>query len=274
MMKHLTNLCGNIAVLVTSIASGSAAICEQTLTAYFFNDSVNGFQLSDAYETHNMGLRYLTDDYYAQLDLGIVSPDMWVYKNEYREANRSFGEVITLELGQPVSLNSPVSYYVSLKSVREFGIDKLQDFAHRILFLQPISEINNIVRMPNATWFGVGARYKKEVSLPLLGGSVLGSDAYLGLDQSSAQLSISDTMSRGSVTYGYWAGLKAVAYDKLVTAPPIEAELRHLVPFFSLGLEFEFFEFDIFVQEILSLPTIVSDSDIFAVLNAGISYKF
>lgn len=273
-MKHLTNLCGNIAVLVTSIASGSAAICEQTLTAYFFNDSVNGFQLSDAYETHNMGLRYLKDDYYAKLDLGIVSPDMWVYKNEYREANRSFGEVITLEWGQPVSLNSPVSYYVSLKSVGEFGIDKLQDFAHRILFLQPINEINNIVRMPNATWFGVGARYKKEVNLPLLGGSVLGSDAYLGLDQSSAQLSISDTMSRGGVTYGYWAGLKAVAYDKLVTAPPIEAELRHLVPFFSLGLEFEFFEFDIFVKEILSLPTIVSDSDIFAVLNAGISYKF
>lgn len=253
---------------------GNPAICEEALTVYFFNDSVNGFQLSDAYETHNMGLHFLSDDYYAQLDLGIVSPDMWVYKNKYREANRSFGEVITLELGQPVSTRSPIGYYINVKSVGEFGIDELQDFAHRVLFLQPVNEINNIVRMPNGTWFGVGARYEKEINLPLLGGTALGSDAYLGSDQSSWQLSISDKIPQHIVTYGYSVGLKAVAYDELVTAPPVEAEFRYLIPSISVGVEFDFFEFDVFVRETLSLPTIASDANIFAVLNAGISYKF
>ena len=47
------------------------------VTAYFKNDSVNGFQLSDAYETHNMGLKVSNDEYYALVDLGIVSPDMY-----------------------------------------------------------------------------------------------------------------------------------------------------------------------------------------------------
>ena len=250
------------------------ASAESSIEAYFSNDSVNGFQLSDAYETHNMGLRYLTDDYYVQLDLGIVTPDMGVYKNEYREANRSFGEVITLKLGQPVSTGTPIAYYINVKSVGEFGLDQMQDFAHRILFLQPVNEINNIVRMPNETWFGFGGRYNKEINLPLLTGSVFGSDAYLGSDQGFMQLSISDTMSHRGVTYGYLVGLKAVAYDEIVTAPPIEAKLRHFIPYVSLGLEFDFFEFDVFVREILSLPTIASDDHIFAVLNAGISYKF
>jgi len=249
-------------------------LAEGMLTAYFSNDSVNGFQLSDAYETHNMGLRYRADDYYSQLDLGIVSPDMWVYKNQYREANRSFGEVITFELGQPVAAGYTVAYYFNVKSVGEFGIDKLQDFAHRILSLQPVNEINNIVRMPNATWFGVGARYSNALKLPGLGETVFGSDAYLGSDRSSIQLSLSDTMSQLGVTYGYSVGLKAVAYDEIVTAPPIEAELRHLIPYVSVGLEFDFLDFDVFVREILSLPTIISDNNIFAVLNAGISYRF
>ncbi|MDC3290794.1 hypothetical protein OAV03_01210 [bacterium] len=270
----MANLIPAVILFVSVYSSVGTSFAGEKLTAYFYNDSVNGFQLSDAYETHNMGLRYLTDDYYAQLDLGIVSPDMWVYKNEYRVANRSFGEVITLELGQSVSIRSPIAYYFIVKSVGEFGIDKLQDFAHRILFLQPVKEINDIVRMPNATWFGVGSRYIKGMRLPLLGESVLGSDAYLGSDQSSFQFSISDTISKRGVTYGYSVGLKAVAYDEIVTAPPIAAELRHFIPHVSVGLKFEIFEFDVFVREILSLPTIASDNEIFAVLNAGISYKF
>ena len=79
------------------------AVCgaKRWFTAYFHNDSVNGLQLSDAYETHNMGLRYDTAGYYALLDLGIVTPDMHVYRNQFREANRSFGELITIELGEP-----------------------------------------------------------------------------------------------------------------------------------------------------------------------------
>ena len=272
--KRLNNLFQGLFFLLFSGLHAGQALSEETLTAYFFNDSVNGFQLSDAYETHNMGLRYLAEDYYAQLDLGIVSPDMWMYKNQYREANRSFGEVITFELGQPVAKGDSVAYYFKVKSVGEFGIDQLQDFAHRILFLQPVNEINDIVRMPNKTWLGVGTRYKNSFKLPVLGETVLGSDAYLGSDRGSIQLSLSDTMSQLGVTYGYSVGLKAVAYDEIVTAPPVEAELRHLIPYVSVGLEFDFLEFDVFVREILSLPTIVSDNDIFAVLNAGISYRF
>ena len=45
-------------IIIVSFLSHAAIGSETKWTAYFYNDSVNGFQLSDAYETHNMGLKY------------------------------------------------------------------------------------------------------------------------------------------------------------------------------------------------------------------------
>ena len=100
------------------------------VTAYFKNDSVNGFQLSDAYETHNMGLKVSNGGYYALIDLGIVSPDMYKYRNRFREANRSFGEIITVEIGQTVYQENEPFFYGRVRASGEFGIDEMQDFAH------------------------------------------------------------------------------------------------------------------------------------------------
>ena len=78
---------------------------ERKLTAYFFNDSVNGFQFSDAYETHNMGLKLQIEKKFYQIDLGIVTPDMFEYENRFRTANRSFGELVSLSYGQGIYQN-------------------------------------------------------------------------------------------------------------------------------------------------------------------------
>ncbi len=57
-------------------------LADRNISAYFSNDSVNGVKISDAYETHNMGLVFNYEDKFLSLDLGIVSPDMHVYKND------------------------------------------------------------------------------------------------------------------------------------------------------------------------------------------------
>ena len=78
---------------------------EGKLTSYFSNDSVNGIGSGDAYETHNMGIVYEFNDIIMQLDLGIVSHDMHVYKNQFRVANRSFGEIVSFSFGRKLSLS-------------------------------------------------------------------------------------------------------------------------------------------------------------------------
>ena len=45
-------------VCISLTTQVSSLVAKETLTAYFQNDSVNGFIVSDAYETHNMGIIY------------------------------------------------------------------------------------------------------------------------------------------------------------------------------------------------------------------------
>ena len=256
------------------LLTGGAGHAETTVSIYFSNDSVNGFQLSDAYETHNMGIIYEKSGYYAKLDLGVVSPDMHVYRNRFREANRSFGELVTLEVGQPYSETDNLSLYGRVKLSGEFGIDEMQAFAHKVLSLQPVNEVNDLVRMPEDTWFGVGARYNTELHVPAFGASKLSYDGYLGTDTSRISVDLSQTLSRENFDISYAAGVHLVAYDEVVSAPPIGATERNVIPYARIGVNFELLGYDIYVQEVISLPTISSDDSLYAVLDAGISFKF
>ena len=252
----------------------TSANAQTQLTAYFSNDSVNGFQLSDAYETHNMGLIYTTSDYYAVLDLGVVSPDMYVYRNQFREANRSFSELITLEVGQSHTNKDSLSFYGRVKMSGEFGIDKMQDFAHKVLSLQPVNEVNDLVRMPEDTWFGVGARYSTDLNVPTFGSSTLSYDGYLGTDTIRITADLSQNVTRKNFDIGYGAGVLLVAYDEVVSALPIAATERNVIPYARIGVNFDVLGYDIYVQEVISMPTISSDDSLYAVLDAGISFKF
>ena len=252
----------------------TVANANEKLVLYFSNDSVNGFQLSDAYETHNMGFVFEKSGYYAKLDLGVVSPDMYVYRNQFREANRSFGELVTLEVGQTHTETGNLSLYGRVKLSGEFGIDEMQDFAHKVLSLQPVNEVNDLVRMPKDTWFGVGVRHGADVNVPLLGASKISYDGYLGTDTSRITADLSQTVSRENFDINYAAGVHLVAYDEIVSAPPINATERNVIPYARIGVNFEVLGYDIYVQEVISMPTISSDDSLYAVLDAGISFKF
>lgn len=260
-------------VAILSLA-GSQGLADSQFTAYFSNDSVNGFQLSDAYETHNMGIVYEKSGYYAKLDLGVVTPDMYVYRNQFREANRSFGELVTLEVGQTHTETSSLSLYGRVKLSGEFGIDEMQDFAHKILLLQPVNAVNDLVRMPEDTWFGVGARFGTNVNVPIIGASKLSYDGYLGTDTTRITTDLSHTISEENFDINYAVGVHLVGYDEVVSAPPIAATERNVIPYARVGINFEVLGYDIYVQEVISMPTISSDDSLYAVLDAGISFKF
>jgi hypothetical protein len=242
--------------------------------AYFSNDSVNGFQLSDAYETHNMGIRVSNETYYAVLDLGVVSPDMYVYRNRFREANRSFGELITLEIGQTVSQPNEPFFYGRVKASGRFGIDGMQDFAHKVLSLQPVNEVNDLVRMPDNVWYGIGGVYKLKAPDYIANTTEITIDAYLGTDAAYTQAEVSSNVTGDVLNFSYGAGVRFVAYDEVVNADPINAEIRIVNPYAYLGLDFQVAGYKLYFKEVISYPTIKSDDALYAVLNAGISFEF
>jgi len=245
------------------------------VNVYFSNDSINGFQLSDAYETHNMGLSVTLDDIAYAIDLGIVSPDMHVYKNQYRVANRSYGEIISVQIGSSKPDKYGVTYAFNLKAIGKFGLDKAQAFAHEVFGLQEIRKINDIVRMPDQNYFGL--RFTKNFEEFGLTETVYAEprgELYIGTDTSSMELKLGSKRQFNSFSLSGSMSVKYVAYDKIVSAQPINAEVRSVIPSITLGYTQQFNDFELQIREIISLPTIKTDNRIYAKLFAGVEYKF
>ena len=258
--------------VIISLASQVSAT--EKLYAYFSNDSLNGLKISDAYETHNMGLIYSNDKHYIKLDLGIVSPDMHSYKNEYRTANRSFGELVSIEVGETLSTNKNFSFYGRIRGTRAFGLDKLQDFAHRVLSLQRVNTLNDSIRMPVDTWFGFGLRNKFGTKLMGLSDTDVNLDGFIGLDTTFITAKLTKEFRRDLLTYDFSLGGRLVAYDHVISAPPIRAEERHIIPEISFGISYDTGAYTVFVKDTFSLPSIEADRNLYGVLSMGASYKF
>ena len=252
------------------------SVAEKNISAYFSNDSVNGIIISDAYETHNMGIILDFDDKFLSLDLGIVSPDMHIYKNEYRVANRSFGELITISFGANDNLTDKIQYryFGQVKSTGKFGIDKMQDFMHRLLNLQPVNKVNDIVRMPEETWIGLGGdvQYFSEDNSQFF--SEFGTKFYLGTDRSEITPYVKKFFNRDKFLIAGEVGFRSVFYDKIVSAPPIAAEPRSIIPYAEIGLNFEYFGLQWYIRDRFLLPTIRGDDNLYGLLTAGLTYRF
>ena len=250
---------------------------ESQITLYFKNDSVNAFQISDAYETHSMGMRYEKNKSFFELDLAIVSPDMHIYKNEYRVANRSFGEIVALKYGKTTLIYDDLSMstHVTAKATGEFGIDALQDLMHNVLDLQPVNEVNALVRMPNAYWYGFGSDVRKSITNQKSKDQVnIGANFYFGSDRAEVSpfANVQRKYANSNVSGEF--GLRSVFYDKIVSAEPIKAAHRTFIPYLELGVEFEYKNMTWFIEEHFSAPTIRGDNSMFAVLHAGVTHKF
>jgi len=254
---------------------GSSIKAEESITTYFRNDSVNGLKISDAYETHNMGVLWKSDGFFFELDLGIVSPDMHIYKNQYRVANRSFGEIIMLTYGasREYKENIEIDYYFKLRSSGTYGIDNLQDLAHKILGLQPVNHVNDLVRMPNETWAGVGGLYRYSFKSAVNISQSVGSQFYLGNDKVEIAPFFSGEIDYEKYILSGEIGFNLIQFDKIISAPPISADHREVIPYIELGLDFEYLGVNWFVRDRFSLPTLAADDKLFGVLSAGIEFN-
>lgn len=273
MFRFLTSLCFFLSIYG---AFPSFVHAELQITSYFKNDSVNGLKISDAYETHNMGLILNKNDTYLQLDLGIVSPDMHQYKNEYRIANRSFGEIISVSVGKKNQKYKElvVSYYANLKTSGEYGIDGMQDWMHRVLTLQPVNKVNDIVRMPNKAWVGIGGQTNFDFSKEFMLFDSFGLEAYFGTDAIAFNPYVKGSKEYTHVRLTQEIGVQIRPFDEVVSAPPISAGHRAIIPYIEVGIEFNYLGTELFIKDRFSLPTVKSDNRPFGVLHAGVNFKF
>ncbi len=237
---------------------------EPNISAYFFNDSVNGFQLSDAYETHNMGLKLEFKNEFYQLDLGIVTPDMFEFDNQYRQANRSFGELISFTYGREAYNDDyfDLSVFSKLTSQGEFGISGFQSIIHQFANFQDDIDLLETVRMPSQTWFGLGGTFKFRPNLESF--YSVGLQSYIGTDRVSANPYVEIRKDINKWSQFGRLGAEYVLYDNIISAPPVNAEIRRMRPKVSFGVSRQFGPVSITISENLSSPTILDDDRIYA----------
>lgn len=253
---------------------GALVKADSALDIYFSNDSVNGFQLSDAYETHNMGMRYSSGPHMVSLDLGIVSPDMLVYRNQFRHANRSYGEIATVSYVNALESIPNVTAGLYIKGSGDLGLNKAQAFAHKLFKLAKVDEINELVRMPDQIWFGVIANYKTQ---PVNENNIVKFNSFqtsVGSDTGSLKFErhYSKEMSKFNLNISY--GAEIIPYNYVVSSEPIRANHRKIIPIVAIGIESKIAEMDLYISQRLSLPTISADDSIYAVVTAGVRYNF
>ena len=256
-----------VSALFVFLSTSLLVFAEDTkITAYFFNDSVNGFQFSDAYETHNMGLRFEKENVFYQIDLGLVTPDMFEYENRYRTANRSFGELITLAYGKNALFTNQdlsLDFVTKITSQGNFGISGLQSIIHQFANFQDDIDLLETVRMPSQTWVGVGTDLKL-----LKDGSSqkhhVGLLSYVGTDRLSSQPYVHVEYNVGSWSQFGRLGVDFVFYDNIISATPIEATIREVRPVMSFGFNKKFGPLEISISENLSLPSIATDDRLYA----------
>lgn len=253
---------------------GAFVQADSALEVYFSNDSINGFQLSDAYETHNMGMRYTSGPHIISLDLGIVSPDMLVYRNQFRQANRSYGEIATVSYVNALESIPNVTAGLYIKGSGDLGLNKAQAFAHKLFKLAKVDEINELVRMPDQTWFGLIANYKTQ---PIKENNTVKFYSYqtsLGSDTGSFRFErhYSKEMSKFNLNISY--GAEFIPYNYVVSSEPIRANHRKINPIVTIGIESKLAEMDVYVSQRLSLPSISADDSVYAVVTAGVRHNF
>jgi hypothetical protein len=266
MLKHL--------ILAASLSLPfSAHAGERALTAYFDNDSINPFRFVDAYETHNMGLVYRDGVHRFAIEAAIVSPDMIVYKNIYRVANRSYGELLRVRYERELELSgweAELGGYVV--AAGQFKLDRIQQLIHDVFWLQDTFRQVQPIRMPDDVWFGVTGSFSSD----LHSGSSY--RQRYGLQLGTDRVAVIGGVERDVSLWGWdglaSASLEAVIRDKIITAPPISAEFRRIVP--RAGVEFSrmFGKATVTIGETMSLPTISSDNRMRAVFNASLTWHF
>ena len=68
-------------------------------------------------------------------------------------------------------------------------------------------------------------------------------------------------------------GLRSILFDEIVTADPISANHRAVIPYAEFGVTFEYLGFEWYLKDRFSMPTIKSDDSLYGVLSAGISFR-
>ena len=99
-------------------------------------------------------------------------------------------------------------------------------------------------------------------------------DGFVGTDTTFVSAKITKEIFHPLFTYDVSMGGRLVAYDHVVSAPPINAKERKFIPEVSFGVSYDAGPYTISLRDAFALPSIAADNSLYGVLSVAMSYEF
>ena len=234
------------------------------------NDSPNGWTFSDAYETHATSLRKVGESGWLELSAALVAPKRPKRAADDWTANRAFGELLTAGFSNLHRKTGRGAWYIggALTLIGSLGLDSVQEEVHNLLgYVSMRNDLQN-ARMNDAVMVSALLDYRRRLNNDWLADGGF----ELGTRRNAASFKISKTADCARFAWNYHAKLELVANDEVVSAAPLNADIRHLVPTLGVGMCFTWRGFPIEISEEISLPRIRSDDDIFPMVRLRVGF--
>lgn len=234
------------------------------------NDSPNGFKFSDAYETHAMKLTHEKGQQRNSMTAMLVAPKRPEDIDEEWPANRAFGEVLTFDTRRPWMQRGRDDLYYggALTIISKFGLDSMQEAFHDVLGYRSVRDDLVSWRMDDAVMIsGFLGAHKS-----LTNGLRFEAEAELGSRRNGLRAKIEKPVNCETFSWTYLAAIELVANDEIVSAAPVSADIRHIVPTIGAGFCTKWRGYSIRISEELSLPRISSDNELFPMVRLSIAF--
>ena len=234
------------------------------------NDSPNGFKFSDAYETHAMRVARIKGQEELSLTAALVAPKRPEAIDENYPANRAFGELLTLDYRRFWQSSGQGSYRLgsAVTIVGRFGLDSMQEAFHDLLGYRSVKDELVSTRMNDAILASGIVEYRR----PLEDSTYFVSALELGTRRNALSVSVNKVSACDKFGWQFHGKLEMVVNDEVVSAEPVNADIRHIVPTFGLGFCTNWRGYKVRLIEEISLPRISSDDSVYPMVRLSVDF--
>ncbi len=234
------------------------------------NDSPNGFKFSDAYETHSMRVAKINAQQEISVTAALVAPERPEAIDEDYPANRAFGELLTIDVRRFWQSDGAASYYLgsAVTFVGRFGLDSMQEAFHDLLGYRSVKDELVSTRMNDAVMASGIVQYRR----PLKNSRYFESTLELGTRRNALSASFKKTSDCDTFSWEYHGTLELIANDEVVSAAPVNADIRHIVPTLGLGFCKKWRGYQVRLSEEISLPRISSDNSLYPMVRLSVGF--
>lgn len=204
------------------------------------------------------------------ISAALVAPKRPEDIDEDSPANRSFGELLTWKRTRDWKKHGEYQLHrgAAVTLISKFGLDSMQEAFHDLLGYRSVRDQLVSHRMDDDILLSGYFGFRR----PLNDAFDVEGEFEFGTRRNAFSVSVHKPSNCENWNIGYFARVEFIANDEVVSAPPVRADIRHIVPTVGLGVCTMWRGYRIRISEEMALPRITSDDEIYPMVRISVDF--